>query len=405
MKRRLYENIWSRLSKYGKMMFISGPRQAGKTTFAKMVAKNYTNFLYFNWDILADKQKLIQNPQFYERVQRNDDSRPLIILDELHKYPDWKNYLKGIYDKDRNNFIFLVSGSGRMDIYQKGGDSLAGRYIQIHMWPFTLSELAGHNLDFKQFLKKPIAVYDHNKNTTRTIWERLEKFSGFPDPYLNADHEFCQIWSNSYKRQLIREDVRDFAALRQTEKVEMLFALLSSKVGSPLSMSSLAEDIQVSFDSIKGWLELFDNFYLSFRISPWTQKISRAITREKKLYLFDYSEIDSKAVRFENMAAIELYRAVSNWNDLGLGQFSLHYIRNREKQEVDFLIANRYKPFILIETKLSEHNAIKNLRKFQKILEIPSVLLVHEPDVCKIISNGHFKIMVISADHWLSLLP
>jgi uncharacterized protein len=404
IKRTLYENIWDKLSTHKQMVFIAGPRQAGKTTFTRILAEDFKNSLYFNWDIIDDKRNLIQNPSFYEEVHRRDNSVPLIIFDELHKYSNWKNYLKSIYDRDKGNYKFVVSGSGRLDMYQKGGDSLAGRYFIFYLWPFTLAELAGNNLTFEQFLANPIEVRAA-PNETRTIWNKLARFSGFPDPYLDGTGEFYRIWSNTYKKQLLREDIRDLASLRNIEDVEILFSLLPSKVGSPLSMASLSRDIHVSFDSVRSWLEIFENFFLVFRIAPWTGKISRAITKEKKLFLFDYAGIDSPAAKFENMVALELFRAVSNWNDQGLGNFALHYIRNREKEEVDFLISNNHNPFILIETKLSDDHASKSLRKFQKVLNIPAVQLVNRSNICKIISNNDLKIMIISADHWLSLLP
>jgi len=404
MKRIFYENIWQRLSAHKQMVFVAGPRQAGKTTFTQILAEDFNNSLYFNWDILDEKRKLIENPSFYEEVHRKDNSLPLIIFDELHKYSNWKNYLKSVYDRDKGNYKFVVSGSGRLDMYQKGGDSLAGRYFIFYLWPFTLAELAGNNLTFEQFLSNPIEVraFSHE---THPIWNKLSQCTGFPDPYLDGTGEFYRIWSNTYRKQLLREDIRDLASLRSIEDVEILFSLLSSKIGSPLSMASLARDIQVSFDSVRNWIEIFENFFMVFRIAPWTRKIARAITKEKKLYLFDYAGIDSPAAKFENMVALELFRAVANWNDLGLGNFSLHYLRNRDREEVDFLMSNNHHPLLLIETKLSDDDASKSLIKFQNILNIPAVQLVNRGDICKLVSNNNSKIMIISADHWLSLLP
>lgn len=404
MKRILYENIWGRLSSHKQMVFIAGPRQAGKTTFTQILAKDYNNSLYFNWDILEEKRKLIENPSFYEEVHRKDNSLPLIVFDELHKYSNWKNYLKSVYDRDKGNYKFVVSGSGRLDMYQKGGDSLAGRYFIFYLWPFTLAELGGNNLTFEQFLSNPIEVRAF-PNKIQPIWNKLSQFTGFPDPYFDGTNEFYRIWSNTYRKQLLREDIRDLASLRSIEDVEILFSLLPSKVGSPLSMASLSRDIHVSFDSVRNWIEIFENFFMVFRIAPWSRKISRAITKEKKLYLFDYAGIDSPAAKFENMVALELFRAVSNWNDLGLGNFSLHYLRNRDREEVDFLISNNNNPLLLIETKLSDDYASKSLIKFQKLLNIPAVQLVNRNDICKLVSNNNLEIMIISANHWLSLLP
>jgi len=404
IERILYENIWERLSAHKQMVFVAGPRQAGKTTFTQILAEDFNNSLYFNWDILDEKRKLIENPSFYEEVHRKDNSVPLIIFDELHKYSNWKNYLKSVYDRDKGSYKFVVSGSGRLDMYQKGGDSLAGRYFIFYLWPFTLAELAGNNLTFEQFLSNPIEVRAFPPET-QLIWKNLSQFTGFPDPYLDGTSEFYRIWSNTYRKQLLREDIRDLASLRNIEDVEILFSLLPSKIGSPLSMASLSRDVHVSFDSVRNWIEIFENFFIVFRIAPWTRKISRAITKERKLYLFDYAGIDSPAAKFENMVALELFRAVSNWNDLGLGNFSLHYLRNRDREEVDFLISNNQNPLLLIETKLSNDDASKSLVKFQKILNIPAVQLVNRSDICKLVSNNDLKIMIISADHWLSLLP
>ncbi|MBC8438357.1 MAG: ATP-binding protein [Deltaproteobacteria bacterium] len=400
----MYQSLFQDLISYKQMVFIAGPRQAGKTSLTKMIAEKFRNSYYFNWDIIDEKRKLVENPSFYENMHLKDDSTPLVIFDELHKFPDWKNYLKNVFDRDKENYKFIVSGSGKLDLFQKGGDSLAGRYLLFNLWPFTLAELSGPNLNFEKFIKNPLEI-NLKKDTSIQIWEDLKLYSGFPDPYLQKDTRFYKIWSNTYKKQLLREDIRDMASLRSSENVEILYSLLPSKIGSLLSMASLSRDIKVSFDSIKNWLALFEKFFMVFRILPWSAKISRAITKERKIYLFDYASIDSKGAKFENMVALELYRAVSNWNDKGLGDFSLNFIRNREKQEVDFVIIKNNKPFLLIETKLSDDSPGKSLIKFQNMLNIDAVLLVDKPGICKKISYKQNRILIISADHWLSYLP
>ena len=212
-------------------------------------------------------------------------------------------------------------------------------------------------------------------------------------------------WSEAYRKQLIREDIRDATEIRQIDLVETLFSLLPSRVGSPLSALSLSRDLQVSPNTVQSWLRTFESFYLAFQISPWTQKISRAITKEKKLYLFDYGDIISPAARFENMVALELLRAVSNWNDWGWGRFDLHYLRNKEGEEADFLISKERAPFLIVEAKLSEDQVAKSLMKFQLMLEIPAVQLLHAPCNSRIIKNQKFDIRIASAAEWLAILP
>ena len=405
MKERiLYQKIWQKLSSYKSMVFLSGPRQSGKTTLAKIIARDFSNQVYFNWDDIPSKRELIQNPYFFEQVDRMDESIPLIIFDEIHKYSNWKNYLKGVYDRFAKEYKILVTGSGRLDLYQKGGDSLAGRYMKFHLLPFTYSELTHYQNSVPSFIKHPFHFQEDNK-TDYGLWDDLFELSGFPEPFLKGKKDFYRLWSNNYQHQLIREDIRDLTQIKKFDSLEILYSLLPLKVGNPLSLSSLNTDVQVSVDSVKTWLEVFEIHYLIFRISPWTHKIPRAIKKEKKVYLFDYAQINDRGIRFENMVGLELYRAILNWNDLGLGNFSLHYIRNKEKEEVDFLICKDHHPKLLIECKLSDENVSSSLLKFQNKLDVPAIQLVNKRHIGRIVTNQKNKILVISAPRWLSYLP
>lgn len=405
IERPLYKAIWEDLSETKPMIFLSGPRQAGKTTFAKGVAaSDFTNAVYFNWDLVTDRKKLIEHPTFFEETHRKDTTAPLVIYDEIHKYRKWKNYLKGIYDQFADRYRFLVLGSGRLNVFQKGGDSLAGRYFQFRLWPFTLAELANRCLSFKEFIGNPVRFIDQDANIEK-IWNQLFSLSGFPEPYLSGRETVYRRWSHTYRQQLIREDIRNMTEIKNIDEIEVLFSLLPARVGSPLSLASLSRDVQVSFNTIQKWIKTLESFYLVFMIKPWTKKISRAITKERKLYLFDYADIPSPSARFENMVALELIRAISGWNDLGVGRFGLHYLRNKEKQEVDFLITQDHAPRLLIETKLSEDQGSKSLFKFQSVLGVPAVQLVNKPGMSKVISNRQLQVLVASATRWLPLLP
>ena len=403
--RELYLKIWQELSREKNMIFLAGPRQVGKTTLSKIISKNFTNNLYFNWDIPQDKVRLVENPTFFQELKRRDPSIPLIIFDEIHKYKDWKNYLKSVYDQFHESYQFLVSGSGRLDIYQKGGDSLAGRYFLFHLWPFTISELGRRNLFIDDFLANPLQISMEKNEMLKEKWVRLSKLSGFPEPYLANRMAIYRRWSNTYSQQLIREDIRDLTGIKSVGDMETLYFLLPSKVGSPLSIPSLATDLKVSYNSIRGWLAVFERFFLIFSIPPWTARIARAIQKERKVYLWDAPRIEDPSAQFENMVAMELWRAVTNWNDLGYGQFTLHFIKNKEQKEVDFLIANRNKPVVMIEAKISETQPSSPLKKFQKALNIPAVQLTDEDEGYRMVSNNDQSILVAPAYQWLSQLP
>jgi predicted AAA+ superfamily ATPase len=242
-------------------------------------------------------------------------------------------------------------------------------------------------------------------NKSSNDWNKLSTISGFPEPFTKNAKTFWTKWTKTYTNQIIREDIRDISNIKNINNTEILFSLLPSKIGSPLSINNIAGDIQVSPSTAKSWIKLFETTYLVFQISPWTKKISRAITKEKKLYLFNSPIIDDRGARFENIIAIELYRILSFWNDKGLGDFKLHYVRNKEKEEVDFLLTNNNKPFLLIEAKNSEDTPTKALINFQNILNIPAIQLVNKENIYKIISNNKNKILIATAHDWLSSLP
>jgi predicted AAA+ superfamily ATPase len=184
------------------MVFLSGPRQAGKAILSQKISKTFPNHLYLNWDIADHRSRILQNPTFFEAVERIDASAPLIILDEIHKYKNWKNDLKGIYDQFHREFLFLVTGSGRLDLYQKGGDSLAGRYFLFHLWPFTISELTEKRYSFESFLLNTLQISMENSVETKEIWSNLSEMSCFPEPFLSGKKTYYRRWSNTYSQQL-----------------------------------------------------------------------------------------------------------------------------------------------------------------------------------------------------------
>jgi predicted AAA+ superfamily ATPase len=233
----------------------------------------------------------------------------------------------------------------------------------------------------------------------------MNQLSGFPEPFFAGRGATYRRWSANYRQRLIREDVRDASNVQDIEQLASVFEVLPSRVGAPISFDSLARDVQAAPSSVKRWLELFDALYLTFRLPPWTKRVNRAITKEKKLYLFDYATIDEPGPRFENMVALELARAVNLWNDLGYGEMSLHYLRNKDKQEVDFLIADRQKPRLLMEAKLGDETPSDSLRKFQQILGVPAVQVVHTKNVLREWRNGSRPILTLSADRAFPALP
>ena len=403
--RTIYFKTWETLAADKSMIFLSGPRQSGKTTLASIIARGFANNMYCNWDIPDHRACLLQNPTFFSALTRRDSSKPLIIFDEIHKYRDWKNYLKGVYDQFGNDYQFLVTGSGRLDLYQKGGDSLAGRYLLFNLWPFTMGELGKDGRLQGEFFADPLAVSLETGGKRRQLWEQLETLSGFPEPFLSGKVASYRRWSTAYSQSLIREDIRELTDIRSVTDIETLYHLLPSRVGSPLSVPSLARDLKVSYTTVQSWLNIFERFFLTFSLSTWTDRIARAIQKERKVYLLDTPRIKDPAARFENMVALELWRAVNSWNALGAGEFSLHFIKTKEQQEVDFLIANEREPFLLVECKLNDEQPAKALLAAQRALRVPAVQVVKDAPGYRTITNDGLPVLVVSACQWCAGLP
>jgi len=393
------------IEKDNKMAFVSGPRQVGKTTLAKHYKDLFGQGLYLNWDNITHQKTILTDPLFFEKENRDPAKPFLLVFDEIHKYGRWKNYLKGAYDDYKDEFKFLITGSGRLELFKKGGDSLLGRYFSIPLFPFSLGELGGRIISFKEFLE----ALDHPPVSTKEGIERyhqLFRFSGFPEPFIRGTSAFYNRWFSERKTLLIREDIRDATPIREISLMEHLAHLIPERLGSPLSLNALKEDVGVAFETIRDWLLVLEQFFYLFRVTPFTGKLARTLRKESKVYLFDWVEIENEGFRFENLVALHLLKATRMWMATGEVQLNLDYVRDKEKREVDFVLSRKGRPLCLIECKLSDLSPSPSLVYFQQRLGAPhAIQIVHQTGICKKIQTQGFTQWVISADRWLSGLP
>ena len=392
-----------------KMAFIAGPRQVGKTTLAKyLLSKVGMEAFYFNWDIESHRKAIIKNPEdFWKRAAPLLPGRKYrVSLDEIHKYPRWKRFLKGLYDATGKDIEILITGSGRLDIYQRGGDSLLGRYHLYHLHPFTLGEMLREDRNttlppekFWQSLKDgevPAGAGEGLRD--------LETLTGFPEPLFSGSESRLRRWRRSHQTLVIREDLRDITRIREIGLIETLAMLLPERVGSPLSINALREDLGVNFMTVQGWIEALERLYFIFKIRPYAGRLARTLRREEKIYLFDFSAIENPGARFENLVALHLHKLCDAWTDWGFGDFTLYYVRDREKREVDFLITDRQKPYALVEAKLTAREVDLNLRYFADRLKPRyAVQCVRKPEGFNSVYTSR-DIILIPADHFLSAI-
>jgi len=371
MMKRIYDKLLEEhLVKYEQMAFLAGPRQVGKTTIAQNAIQSSKYSKYLNWDnidsrkiILSGNQSIVKNLP----IATIPNVKPFIIFDELHKYKNWKTLLKGFVDEYKSTSHIIVTGSAKLDVYRKGGDSLMGRYFLYRVYPLSVAEIArGY---YAEDVVSPPSQIDND------LISSLIEFGGFPESFIKQDKRFHNRWQNMRFQQLIREDIMDLAKIQELAQLEVLADLIKYQTGQMVSYSSLSNKVRVNDTTIRRWISTLESFYYCFRLRPWSNNVSRSLLKEPKIYLMDWSVIEDKGARTENFIACHLYKAVNFWNDAGFGKYDLFFLRDKEKREVDFLITANNKPWIMIEVKSSNNCSLnKNLLHFQKQINAEHVL-------------------------------
>jgi predicted AAA+ superfamily ATPase len=342
-----------------KMVFVGGPRQVGKTTLCReLVASYFKRHSYFNWDNRNDRKAILNSSW-------PADSK-LLIFDELHKYKKWKGFIKGEYDKLKDVFHFLVTGSARLDLYRRGGDSLQGRYHYYRLHPFTVAEIAKTFQPAVPFNK--LIIPD---NASEDVVESLYAFGGFPEPFLRQTARHLRRWHNEKIDRMFREDIQDMQLIRDMGSMRLLSDILPSKVGSLLSINSIREDLEVSFRAAAHWIDVLESFYYLFRLYPFSGKKIRSLKKEPKLYLWDWAEIENESARFENLIASHLLKLVHFLIDFEGHKAELYFLRDVDKREVDFLVTVKGKPWFAVEAKLNNERLSPHLLYFKDRLNIP----------------------------------
>jgi predicted AAA+ superfamily ATPase len=374
MKRYLEDYI--REDFKNKIILITGPRQTGKTTLAKMLD---SNFDYLNFDHSEHRVSLLEKSW--------DRSKDLVIFDELHKMKNWKSWLKGIYDTEGIPPSIIVTGSAKLDTYRKVGDSLAGRFFQFRLHPLDLKEI--HNILKLDDLEAGL--------------EKLLSIGGFPEPFLNGTSRFYGRWKKSHLDIILKQDLIDLENVQQITTIETLIELLKTRVGSPISYSALARDLECSDKSIKRWLTILENMYVIFKVPPFYKKIARSILKAPKYYFYDTGQIlDDPGIRLENLAACALLKEIHFRVDCYGENMALYYLKNKEGKEIDFLITRNNTPQTLIEVKWRSNTLSHSYPIFTKYYpDTKRIQIVKELDREKTFPDGA---EIRSAHHWLSTM-
>jgi len=349
MKRYSMQQIIDDLQR--KMVFVGGPRQVGKTTLAFSILKgDETHPGYLNWDYYEDKKDILQG--------KLPPNQPLIVLDEIHKYKEWRNLVKGLYDKRKSATSFLITGSARLDYYRKGGDSLQGRYHYHRLHPFSLCEISA--------------------TPNQADLDSLRQFGGFPEPFLSQSDTGWKRWQRERLTRVVKEDLVTLEQVKEVSQLEVLSILLQEKVGSLLSINSLREDLSASHEAVARWVKIFENLYYCFLLTPYGAGRIQALKKDRKLYMWDWSICKSPGARFENLVAANLLKYCHFIEDTRGDDMTLCYLRDRNKREVDFVVLQNRRPLFAVESKTGDRDVSKHISYFASRTEIPAFFQVHQ---------------------------
>lgn len=356
--KRVYDSILDfHLKEYRQMAFLSGPRQSGKTTIARRRAE-----AYLNWDddkakldVLAGQQKVAERCGLDVVSERPK----VVVFDEIHKYGRWKQFLKGFFDGYEDRVRVVATGSAKMDVYRRGGDSMMGRYFPYRVHPLSVAEILDTSLPGEALLRAP-------RNLPEEDWQALWTFGGFPEPFVRRSRAFSRRWNAMRREQLLREDVRDLSQVVQLDQLSALTEILSNRSGEQVVYSSLGNEVKVDEKTAKSWVGVLKHLYFGFEVRPYFRNVENSIRKTPKWFLRDWSLIADDGKRFETMTACHLLKAVECWTDLGLGDFELFYLRDKQKREVDFLVVRDRKPWFLVEAKKGREHISPALAHFQR---------------------------------------
>jgi len=285
-----------------------------------------------------------------------------VVFDEIHKYRKWKSFLKGFFDIYGDRLKVVVTGSARLDVYKRGGDSMMGRYFPYRMHPLTVAELLTTELIEAE-------IRDPAEPDVEGLKQLIE-FGGYPEPFLKGTKRFYNRWKRLRMELLFREDLRDLTQIQEVGQVQVLADLLTSHAGQLLNYSSLAANAFVSVDTVRRWIVALESLYFCFIVRPWYRNVPKSLRKQPKVYLWDWTMLPEKGVRNENMVASHLLKAVHWWTDIGLGTYDLHYLRDKSKREVDFLVTRNHEPWFLVEVKSSSKRGLSpHLLYFQERLQ------------------------------------
>jgi uncharacterized protein len=362
MINRRLEKVIVDIKKSEKNLFITGPRQAGKTTLLKelLPVKLDKKLYYLNFDDPDVRTDLHQNA--VEKLSRLPGQG--IIFDEVQKFPFIFDVIKILIDTQKEK-SFLLTGSSRVLMLKNIQESLAGRIGMWTLFPFSFSELFGDNTDIflDEILHHPETLENPPVRSLDETMERKRRlpvhklWGGFPVIHnLESDEERFR-WLDNYRKTHLEKDVRDLSPGVNIDQVARFLNILAQRTGNILSFSELAKDSGISVSSAHNYMKLLELSYSVSLAQPYFENVSKRLIKSPKLYLLDtglgrlltkeFLSPELTGAMYETWVFTELVK----WRSARIIPPDIFFYRTLNGLEIDFLVEYGGKKLLPIEVK------------------------------------------------------
>lgn len=242
---------------------LLGPRQAGKTTLAKTIARNKDS-LYLDLESPEDLLKLRDPISFF-----NKNNEKLIILDEIQRVPDIFNILRGLIDKNRElgrkSGQFLILGSASMDLLRQSSESLAGRIRYVEMGGLNILETG------------------ENRKNIEKLWLR----GGFPDSYQSDNNDIAMDWLEDLIRTYLERDIPLMGFRIPAIRLRRLWTMIAHSQGEPVNYSKLGSNLEIDGKTVSHYIDILTDLLLIRRLEPWHTNIKKRLVKSPRFYVRD----------------------------------------------------------------------------------------------------------------------
>ncbi len=350
-----------------KILFIWGPRRAGKTTILSKISEEH-NIPLFNFDFLSDREKFQPRRDILQKIA---EEHPLILIDEIQSYPESTLSLKLLHDEYKVKII--ATGSSELRKKSQEFDSLAGRYEELYCLPFSIEEIDA-NMPRKSY---------EDGSFTQALQHDVQIYGAYPEIYTSSESTQRKIgFLENILESYVLKDIAALYDLRNLKLAKDILTKIALQIGQEVSIREIASSLQANIGTVSNYVEVFIKNYVLIPLPSFKTNLRRAVSENRKLYFFDlgirnalikdFRDINlrpDKGGVFENFIVIELEKK-RRIQQLSL---SAYFYREYSGREVDVVLENYNKEYTCYEIKYES-------KKVTPVFPLPHALRVIDRD-------------------------